>query len=195
VSIYPRNVQERIDSLRNVGSADDETAYAKDASLVCGSFVAFSIGIDADTKAIIDARFQTNGCGYMIAAADYLTETVKGKQLGDLHGLNENDLRDLVSASLGEFDAGRRQCVDCCIRALRSAFAEYRASQISEFRGESALICTCFGVAEETIEMHIEDKSLKTVDDVTRICNAGGGCGSCRMLIQEILDSHWVEKV
>jgi NAD(P)H-nitrite reductase large subunit len=31
---------------------------------------------------------------------------------------------------------------------------------------------------------------LTTVADVTRICNAGGGCGSCHQLIQEILETN-----
>lgn len=124
----------------------------------------------------------------MTAAADVLAETVKNKHLSELHGLKPADLNAAVEASLGVFDKGRRQCADCCISALRSAFADYRKRQIEEFHGEKALICTCFGVSEETIDHHIETGSLRTVDDVAQVCRAGGGCGSCRMLIQEMLD-------
>ena len=31
---------------------------------------------------------------------------------------------------------------------------------------------------------------LTTVAEVTRACNAGGGCGSCHQLIQEILEAN-----
>jgi NAD(P)H-nitrite reductase large subunit len=43
-------------------------------------------------------------------------------------------------------------------------------------------------VTETTIERLINERSLQTVEEVTRACNAGGGCGSCRPIIQEMLD-------
>jgi NifU-like protein len=83
----------------------------------------------------------------------------------------------------------RRQCADIAIEALHAAFAHLRSRRIEEFTGEKALICTCFGVSEETIETNIRVRHLKTVDDVADACNAGSGCGSCRMLIDEMLDA------
>lgn len=138
-------------------------------------------------------RFQTNGCGFMIAAADALADAIAGKQLAELHGLDRDELRAKLCEELDAFPADRRHCEEACIEALRSAFADYRARRIEEFQGEKALICTCFGVSQETIESQIVKGSLKTVEEVTRICNAGGGCGSCRMLIQEIIDSHSIQ--
>ena len=169
---------------------DGENAIGKDASFVCGSFVRFSIRIGSESKTVVAAGFETNGCGYLIAAADVLAEAIEGRQLADLHGLNESDLCAVVSERLGASGLARSHCAVCCIEALRNAFADYRRTQIEEFRGEQALICTCFGVAEETIERHIAERKLETVEEVTRVCNAGGGCGSCRMLIQEIIDSY-----
>lgn len=126
----------------------------------------------------------------MIAVADHLIETIKDSKLADLHGLNKNELSQKLEAEFGPLPNDREQCVDVCIEALRAAFADYRVRQIEEFRGEMALICTCFGVSEETIEVHIERNAIETVSEVTRICNAGGGCGSCRMLIQEMIDTR-----
>ena len=126
----------------------------------------------------------------MLAAADVLAERVIKHRLVDLHGLADADLHDQITNSLGEMPFDRRQCIDACINALHSAFADFRARQIEEFGGERPLICTCFGVTEEIIEQQIEEKSLETLEQVTRVCNAGGGCGSCRMLIQEILDTR-----
>jgi NifU-like protein len=64
------------------------------------------------------------------------------------------------------------------------------AFQIEEFTGEKALICTCFGVSEETIERVIANNRCETVEEVSQKCNAGSGCGSCQPLIQEIIDSN-----
>ncbi len=189
MSIYPAKIQQRSESPRRCGKVEGENASGKDASFVCGSFVRFSIRIDSESKNVSAAGFETNGCGFMTAAADVLAEFIEDRPLIRLHGLNEVDLRSVIDNKLGIFEDNRHQCSTCCIEALRAGFADYRIKQIDEFRGEMALICTCFGVAEETIERHIVERKLETVEDVTRACNAGGGCGSCRMLIQEMLDS------
>ena len=167
-----------------------ENACGKDASFVCGSFVQFSVSVDAESKSVAAAGFQTNGCGFMTAAADVLVEAVKGRRLGELHGLARPELLAEIEERLGVFTENRRHCADCCINALGMSFAGYRTKQIEEFQGEKALICTCFGVTEETIGRHIDESALQTVDEVTKICSAGGGCGSCRMLIQEMLDTR-----
>jgi len=54
---------------------------------------------------------------------------------------------------------------------------------------DEALICTCFCVSERTIEREIQDNNLRTIAEVTRACNAGGGCRSCYPLIEEMLAS------
>ena len=124
----------------------------------------------------------------MIAAADVLTGKIVGKKLLELHGLETEVLRLQIEDELEKFPANRKHCLEICIDALHQAFADFRAFQIEEFTGEKALICTCFGISEETIENLIKENSLETVVEVTKICNAGGGCGSCQPLIQEILD-------
>ena len=188
MSFYPPKVQERFASPQNAGLDGDSNAFSRSASFQCGSLVEFSLKIDLDSKTVGAAGFKSNGCGYMIAAADFLAKTVIDRQLGELHGLNRDELQSKIYAEFEAIPDDRRQCVDVCIDALRAAFADFRLRQIEEFSGEKALICTCFGVSEETIESHIRERSIKTVSEITQICNAGGGCGSCRMLIQEMID-------
>jgi bacterioferritin-associated ferredoxin len=116
-------------------------------------------------------------------------EQIIGKKLNELHGLDENVLQNAIEGKLGLFEDHRRHCFDLCFETLQDAFADFRAFQIEEFSGEKALICTCFGVSEETIEKVIMKNSLATIEEVTDFCNAGGGCGSCQPLIQEIIDT------
>jgi NifU-like protein len=108
---------------------------------------------------------------------------VSGKKLADLHGLDHEGL-----STIGGIARERESCVAAATAALRNAFADFRSRQIEEFRAEKALICTCFGVTEESIESAIRSSGLRTVDEVSSTTNAGSGCGSCRMLIQEMLD-------
>lgn len=189
MSFYPPKITERLLSLRRAGRTRAANAVGTSATLVCGSAARFSLLVERETKEIREARFQTNGCGYAAAAADVLADLVTGEALSGLHGLDRARLRAAIESELGEFTAGRRHCLDLCFEALERALAEYRASQIEEWTGETALICSCFGVSEETIERVARDYHLREVEEVTEKCGAGGGCGSCRMLIEEILDS------
>ena len=124
----------------------------------------------------------------MLASANVLAEYVSGLDLRELHGSKTETLREIVERVLGEVANDREECIYGSINALRAAFRDLRARRVEEFRGEEALICTCFGVTEENIETIIATRKVDTVEDVTDVCNAGGGCGACRMLIQELLD-------
>ncbi|MCY7377685.1 MAG: iron-sulfur cluster assembly scaffold protein, partial [Pyrinomonadaceae bacterium] len=178
---------------KNVGGLNGANAVGTSASFVCGVFLRFSLRIDVSSKKILEAKFQTNGCGYLIASADVLAEKVTGKHLNKIHTLDEKVLQTEIENALGKFSKHRKHCLDLTLETLQNAFADFRAGQIEEFAGEKALICTCFGVAEETIEKVIKQNSIETVEDVTDACGAGGGCGSCRMLIQEMIDVYQSE--
>ncbi|CAN5492018.1 hypothetical protein BH10ACI3_BH10ACI3_25010 [soil metagenome] len=186
--VYSDKIRQRVNDLRHVRRDDGGNAVGTEANFACGSFVRFVLSIDPERSFLTDAAFNSNGCGFMLAAADVLAESVTRKHLTGLHGLSDVELQSVVEVALGPTPSERTDCFDACINALRAAFADYRSSQIEEFRGERALICTCFDVTEDTIERMITERSLETVDDVARVCNAGSGCGSCRMLIQEMLD-------
>ena len=126
----------------------------------------------------------------MVASAKVLGQQLRGKNLRDLHGLDSSETASDVYEKLGDFPLERLQCREVAIEAVTNAFAAYRLKQVEEFRGEEALICTCFGVSEETIETFIAEKHLREVSEVSAICNAGSGCGSCHFLIQEMIDAH-----
>jgi len=182
-------------SPQHAGTVDNANARGRDASFVCGSFVEFSMRIEPDSKVVAIAAYETNGCGFMIAAADVLAEYVEGRTLSELHGLDEAELCRLIHQNLGEIGENRGHCSECCTSALRAAFAGYRTKQIEQFRGENALVCTCFGVSEERIDSLIAYRVVVSFEAISRITNAGSGCGSCRMLIEEMLDSHGRDSV
>lgn len=190
MSFYPSKINRRFQNPRNAGKARRTNAVGTGASFICGSFVRFYLEIDAATKEIRDAKYKTNGCGFAIASAEVLTEKIVGQKLTELHGLNHADLLGQIEIELDEFSANRRHCAEICFDALHAALADFRALQLEEFAGEKALICTCFGISEETIEKTIAETCAETIEEVGAICNAGTGCGSCRFLIQELLDVY-----
>lgn len=193
MSFYPEKISERFYKTKRAGKPEKTNAFGTGASFSCGTFVRFFLEIDAETKEIKDAKYKSNACGFTIAAAEVLTEKICGRKLTELHGLENEELKAEIENALGIFPADRVHCAAICFDALHSALNDFRALQIEEFAGEKALICTCFGVSEEEIENVIEQNETETVEEVTDICSAGSGCGSCRMLIQELIDIHWRE--
>jgi bacterioferritin-associated ferredoxin len=59
-------------------------------------------------------------------------------------------------------------------------------SDVEDQTGE--FICQCFQVTDETIKYHIREGKLKTIEEITEACGAGGGCQSCHMLLELFLD-------
>jgi NifU-like protein len=190
-SVYPDRIFERLRSPRNVGPVIRVDATGKSASLECGTYVLFELSIEAETKCIEKISYKSNGCGFMIAAADVLAGEFDGRRLTELNALTDEP-QQLTLDALGKFPSARLHCANAVFEALRDAFADFRRRRIEEFAGEKALICTCFGVTEEVIENVINKHLATTVDEVGRICNAGTGCGSCQMMIQEMIELNRV---
>jgi bacterioferritin-associated ferredoxin len=51
------------------------------------------------------------------------------------------------------------------------------------------IVCVCHNVSERKILNVIQDGAT-TVEQVTRRCEAGGDCGSCRDAIGELIEEH-----
>jgi NifU homolog involved in Fe-S cluster formation len=170
---------------RNVGDAREPSFVGRAASLSCGAHVRFSIQVD-EAQAVSQARFRAAGCNVLVAAASVLTERVTGKATADAAAIGQTP-----EALIAQLDAaGSEKCVEIACEALLDAIREYSNAARDDWAGDEALICTCFFVSERTIEREIQARGLTTVSEVTRACNAGGGCGSCHQLIQEILETN-----
>jgi NifU-like protein len=187
VSDLPAAVADHFFNPRNVGDADCPSVAGRSASIICGAHLRFSIQVD-EGQVVSQARFKAAGCTVLVASASLLTEkvvnvsTAEAATIGQDHGALRNNFPEL--------EPGRDHCPKLACDALLAAVREFSDAMRDEWIGDEALICTCFFVSERTIENEIATRSLKTVAEVTRVCNAGGGCGSCHQLIQEILDTQ-----
>ena len=171
---------------RNVGDAGEPSFRGRAASLSCGAHVRISIQIDEEQR-VSEARFRAAGCHVLIAAASFLTEQVTGMTTADAaaHAQQSSELSEQLGV-----DQGNAACLQIACDALLDAIREYSNAARDDWAGDEALICTCFFVSERTIEREIQTHGLTTVAEVTKACSAGGGCGSCHQLIQEILETH-----
>jgi NifU-like protein len=170
---------------RNIGDTNEPRFVGRAASLSCGAHVRFSIQID-EAQRISQARFRAAGCDVLVAAASVLTERVAGLTTAEAAAIGQTPAA--VSEQLGAVES--EKCVGLACEALLDAIREYSNAARDDWAGDEALICTCFFVSERTIEREIQTRGLTTVAEVTKACNAGGGCGSCHQLIQEILETN-----
>ncbi|MGI8811300.1 MAG: iron-sulfur cluster assembly scaffold protein [Pyrinomonadaceae bacterium] len=188
MSVYPKSIEKAAFSPRRIGCAVRGDASAREASLVCGCFISIALEINSESGCIDNTACRTNGCGYLIAFAEEITEAMIGRSLSSLTETVRRQIYDLVNEAFGCFPASRMHCLEIVERSISTALAAYRTRIIDEYRGDDVLICTCFGVSEATVEACIRDNSLSDVDQVADVCRAGGGCGSCQFLISEMLD-------
>jgi NifU-like protein len=177
-----REVADHFFNPRNVGDADEPSFAGRSASLTCGAHARFSIQVD-ETHAVSQARFRAAGCSDLIASASLLTEQVTGMTTAEAAAVGQEP-----AALIERLEGVDARCAGLACEALLDAIREYSNAARDDWAGDEALICTCFFVSERTIEREIQTHSLATVAEVTNACNAGGGCGSCHQLIQEIID-------
>jgi NifU homolog involved in Fe-S cluster formation len=189
VSYYPENIREFFLHPRNVGEVHEADAVGDTGSLTCGAILRLTIKVDALSHKVTDAKFKAAGCGYLIAAASVLTELIEGITMEEAVSLT-SIAEEVISERLGQFPPEKKHCATLCRDALGAAITGYRTSPQTEWIGDEALICTCFAVSEKTIEQAIQTASLHTVEQVTRACNAGAGCGSCHPLIEDIIEDY-----
>jgi NifU-like protein len=178
---------------RNVGEVDCADAVADIGSLTCGGILHISLKIDCGLDSgkrwhlISEARFRAAGCSLLVSLASALTERIKGMQVGEAARLAADEGGELYRHVPPE----KRHCAALCRDAVQEAAVCYRRKALDDWNGDEALICTCFGVSENSIEASIRTGGLRTVEDVTDACNAGGGCGSCRPLTYDIIERFW----
>ncbi|MEA2206402.1 MAG: NifU-like protein [Blastocatellia bacterium] len=179
-----RDLREHFLRPHNVGEINEPDAVGEAGSFACGGMLRVSLRID-DQNRIADLKFRAIGCSLLVSGASLLTESVKGKTVAEAAALAQSATQ--TGGHEGETPPPRTACVKLCRDALLAAIQHFSDSKRALWNGDDALICSCFGVAESTIEHAIAARNLTTIAEVTRACRAGAGCRSCYSLIEDIL--------
>ncbi|MHB8764724.1 MAG: Fe-S cluster assembly protein NifU [Deferrisomatales bacterium] len=178
---YTDKVKEHFLNPRNVGKMENADAVGEVGSLACGD--ALRLFLKVEGERIVDATFQTFGCGSAIASSSALTEMVKGKTLDEALQITNKDIADF----LGGLPKEKMHCSVMGREALEAAINSHRGIETPKQELDGEVVCECFGVTEPQIRRAIEENDLKSVEDVTHYTKAGGGCERCLPDIQRIL--------
>jgi nitrogen fixation NifU-like protein len=118
--MYSKKVMDHFSNPRNVGEIADADGIGEMGNPVCGD--AMKIFIKVKDNTIVDAKFQTFGCGASIAVSSMVTEMVKGKTIDEALRIS----KETVSSALDGLPPQKMHCSNLGADALHKAIENYR---------------------------------------------------------------------
>ena len=191
---YSEKVMDHYRNPRNVGAIDDADAIGVAGSLTCGDQL--KIYLKIENNIVTDAKFQTFGCGSAVASSSILTEMIIGKTVEEVKKITNKDIAD----ELGGLPPEKMHCSVLGYEALEDALKNFNKEEyvdLDDLLGKKPqeqkgkIICTCFQITEDLIWDAIKQNGLKTVEEVTNYTKAGGACGKCKSIIQDVIDTYY----
>ena len=119
MALYSEKVMDHFRNPRNVGMIEDADGVGEVGNAKCGDIMKIYLKIEDDI--VVDAKFETFGCGSAIASSSMATELIKGRPVSDVQQLTN---RAVVEA-LDGLPAHKVHCSVLAEEAIKLALKDY----------------------------------------------------------------------
>ena len=120
---YSKKVMDHFAHPRNVGEMPEANAVGQVGNQKCGDIMKMMLKIE--NEVIVDAKFQTFGCGAAVATSSMATELVKGKTVQEALQLTNK----AVMEALDGLPPVKVHCSVLAEEAIRAALIDYYKRQ------------------------------------------------------------------
>ena len=121
--IYSEKVMDHFRNPRNIGIIEDANGVGEVGNAKCGDIMRVYLKIE-DNK-IVDAKFETFGCGSAIASSSMATELIKGKTVEEAWDLTNK----AVAEALDGLPPVKMHCSVLAEEAIHKAINDYRKKE------------------------------------------------------------------
>ena len=129
---YSQKVLDHFQNPRNAGVMEEPDGEALVSNPQCGDTM--KLRIKVDDGVIVDAKWQTRGCGSAIAASSMASEMIKGLPVAEGRRLT----RSAIADALGGLPPSKVHCSILAADALREALKDYEARRGSQAEAPAA---------------------------------------------------------
>ena len=119
MALYSEKVMDHFMNPRNVGHIENADGIGEIGNAKCGDIMKIYLKIENDI--IVDAKFETFGCGSAIASSSMATEMIMGKSIHEAMELTNK----AVCEALDGLPAHKVHCSVLAEEAIKSALKDY----------------------------------------------------------------------
>ena len=119
MALYSEKVMDHFKNPRNVGKMEDADGIGEVGNAKCGDIMKMYLKIE--NGIIVDAKFNTFGCGSAIATSSMATEMIKGKSIDEALQLTNK----AVVEALDGLPAHKIHCSVLAEEAVKAAIRDY----------------------------------------------------------------------
>ena len=119
MALYSEKVMDHFMHPRNVGVIENADGVGQVGNAKCGDIMKIYLKIENET--IVDAKFETFGCGSAIASSSMATEMIIGKSIHEALELTNK----AVTEALGGLPAHKIHCSVLAEEAIKNALKDY----------------------------------------------------------------------
>jgi nitrogen fixation NifU-like protein len=123
--LYRDEILEHYRNPHNFGTLPDADVTYEGSNPLCGDRITMTLRLADGAGRLEDVAFTGRGCAISQASASMLTDEIKGKALGEIVAITNQDVLDNLGIDISP---ARLKCALLSVETLRKALAE-RAGQ------------------------------------------------------------------